>query len=499
VTATSALCPLCGTSEPDPQAHVAWHVAECHKLGGHCDWCGTRGAHHCSDKVYRTRTGAFTLGPRRRAHRAPAGAATQRRRRPGIVGAALAVAVTVVLIFAAGLALGGLSGRGSGPAAAAAQPAAVAAAPPAAAPAAAQPAAPAADAAPAAPPRPSAPDQAPAPAPIAASDAAPAAAPAPTVVPTSRPAHEQLASKHAPKHAPVGAPEHAPTGCDPNYGGCVPVAQDVDCAGSDGDGPAYVHGPVTVTGRDIYRLDANHDGIGCERTDAAAQPDALPKPTPKPARRPGPVAAPQPAPASGCDPNYGGCVPIGRDVDCAGGDGDGPAYVHGPIPVTGSDIYRLDADHDGIGCEATDAATQPGALPKPAPGSGRNGEDVQQAPSAASFDYRDLQVHGGDTATISFTVVNTGQRRGAEEPRLLLTDAPGGRCKRELGIERIELEPGTSRMVILTVDPRLLARFDGDTGRWHLAAGTYQIALAKAADSIVLTAQTTLPQAQYAN
>ena len=51
----------------------------------------------------------------------------------------------------------------------------------------------------------------------------------------------------------------------------------------------------------------------------------------------------------------------------------------------------------------------------------------------------------------------------------------------------------------LTVDPRLLARFDGDTGRWHLAAGTYQIALTKAADSIVLTAQTTLPQAQYAN
>jgi hypothetical protein len=186
-------------------------------------------------------------------------------------------------------------------------------------------------------------------------------------------------------------------------------------------------------------------------------------------------------------------------VDCAGGGGDGPAYVHGPVTVTGSDIYRLDADHDGIGCEAADAATQPGALPKPAPGSGRNGEDVQQAPSAASFDYRDLQVHGGDTATISFTVVNTGQRRGAEEPQLLLTDAPGGRCKRELGIERIELEPGTSRTVTLTVNPRLLARFDDDTGRWHLAAGTYQIALAKAADSIVLTAQTTLPPAQYAN
>ncbi|WP_405063975.1 G5 domain-containing protein [Kribbella sp. NBC_01505] len=53
----------------------------------------------------------------------------------------------------------------------------------------------------------------------------------------------------------------------------------------------------------------------------------------------------------GCDPNYSGCVPIASDVDCSGGSGNGPEYVDGPVTVTGSDIYRLDADHDGIGCE----------------------------------------------------------------------------------------------------------------------------------------------------
>ncbi|WP_328331530.1 G5 domain-containing protein [Kribbella sp. NBC_00382] len=53
----------------------------------------------------------------------------------------------------------------------------------------------------------------------------------------------------------------------------------------------------------------------------------------------------------GCDPNYTGCVPIASDVDCEGGTGNGPAYVAGPVEVIGSDIYRLDADHDGIGCE----------------------------------------------------------------------------------------------------------------------------------------------------
>ncbi|MGW3770000.1 G5 domain-containing protein [Actinomadura verrucosospora] len=53
-----------------------------------------------------------------------------------------------------------------------------------------------------------------------------------------------------------------------------------------------------------------------------------------------------------CDPNYtGACVPIAGDVDCAGGSGDGPGYVAGPVRVVGSDIYDLDRDGDGIACD----------------------------------------------------------------------------------------------------------------------------------------------------
>ncbi|MBG6092916.1 G5 domain-containing protein [Actinomadura viridis] len=56
--------------------------------------------------------------------------------------------------------------------------------------------------------------------------------------------------------------------------------------------------------------------------------------------------------ASRCDPNYGGgCVPIATDVDCAGGSGNGPAYVSGPVRVVGTDIYDLDRDGDGIACD----------------------------------------------------------------------------------------------------------------------------------------------------
>lgn len=65
------------------------------------------------------------------------------------------------------------------------------------------------------------------------------------------------------------------------------------------------------------------------------------------------VAPPPPPPVvSSCDSNYAdACVPISSDVDCAGGSGNGPAYVSGIVRVVGSDIYDLDRDGDGYGCD----------------------------------------------------------------------------------------------------------------------------------------------------
>jgi hypothetical protein len=66
------------------------------------------------------------------------------------------------------------------------------------------------------------------------------------------------------------------------------------------------------------------------------------------------VAKPAPTSSGGssdCTPGYSPCIPPGPDVDCAGGSGDGPRYVSGPISVTGSDPYGLDGDNDGVGCE----------------------------------------------------------------------------------------------------------------------------------------------------
>ena len=117
--------------------------------------------------------------------------------------------------------------------------------------------------------------------------------------------------------------------------------------------------------------------------------------------------------------------------------------------------------------------------------------------SYTRFDYDDLQLEGGETITASFTVKNTGKRRGADVPQLYLTEAAGDKRRRLLGFERIELEPGESRRVTLAADPRLLARFDGGSGKWSLAEGAYRAAVGKSARDLTLTGSTRLSARQF--
>ncbi len=114
--------------------------------------------------------------------------------------------------------------------------------------------------------------------------------------------------------------------------------------------------------------------------------------------------------------------------------------------------------------------------------------------SYTSFDYSDLQVKGGDTITASFTVTNTGDREGADVAQLYLTVAASDERMRLLGFERVELQPGASRQVTITADPRLLARFDGGASQWHITEGTYKVVVGKAVDAIALTAEVQLAE-----
>jgi hypothetical protein len=71
--------------------------------------------------------------------------------------------------------------------------------------------------------------------------------------------------------------------------------------------------------------------------------------------RPATTAPPTTAAAkSNCHPSYEGtCIPPDvSDADCAGGSGNGPWYVKEKnIRVVGPDVFDLDRDGNGIGCQ----------------------------------------------------------------------------------------------------------------------------------------------------
>ncbi|WP_050803369.1 MULTISPECIES: hypothetical protein [Protofrankia] len=91
-------------------------------------------------------------------------------------------------------------------------------------------------------------------------------------------------------------------------------------------------------------------------TSRSVSPPAAPARTPAQAAaapaRPAPTTAPA-APPAVCNPAYPDvCLKDGiGDYDCAGGSGNGPNYVTGPVRVLSPDPFRLDSDHDGFGCE----------------------------------------------------------------------------------------------------------------------------------------------------
>lgn len=110
--------------------------------------------------------------------------------------------------------------------------------------------------------------------------------------------------------------------------------------------------------------------------------------------------------------------------------------------------------------------------------------------SYTSFEYRDLEVTGGDTVRVAVTVVNTGDRGGADVPQVYLTGTPGENRLRLLGFERVDLEPGQSRRVSIEADPRLLARYAD--GSWHVAAGRHTVAVGASAVDLALAAEVEL-------
>jgi beta-glucosidase len=105
--------------------------------------------------------------------------------------------------------------------------------------------------------------------------------------------------------------------------------------------------------------------------------------------------------------------------------------------------------------------------------------------SYTTFRYDGLQVEAGSSVggsqspvTVTFTVTNTGSVAGAEVAQVYVGQLPGDvetPPQQLAGFEKVELAPGASANVTVTIDPRSLSYWDVDANDWVMPAGTVPI------------------------
>jgi beta-glucosidase len=112
--------------------------------------------------------------------------------------------------------------------------------------------------------------------------------------------------------------------------------------------------------------------------------------------------------------------------------------------------------------------------------------------SYTTFAYSNLRSRAtGDAHEVSFTVRNTGKRRGADVPQVYLgrpAQPPVPMAPQTLvGFERVELDPGESRTVRVRIEPRQLSYWASDDDRWTVAAGRRPIYVGASSRDVKLT------------
>jgi beta-glucosidase len=118
--------------------------------------------------------------------------------------------------------------------------------------------------------------------------------------------------------------------------------------------------------------------------------------------------------------------------------------------------------------------------------------------SYTQFSYSGLASSQKDgKLQLKFKITNTGAVKGKDVPQLYVApvsarwEAP----KRLAGWEKVELAPGESKEVSVTIDPRLLGVFDSKSKTWRIAKGGYKVLLAHdAADAKAANITVQLPQ-----
>lgn len=98
---------------------------------------------------------------------------------------------------------------------------------------------------------------------------------------------------------------------------------------------------------------------------------------------------------------------------------------------------------------------------------------------------------------VQFTLQNTGAVTGKDVGQIYVA-RPGWEAPQRLAaFKKVELKPGESKTVELTIDPRLVATYDSKGRNWQIAEGPIEVRLASSSRSILKTETVQLLAEQF--
>jgi len=114
--------------------------------------------------------------------------------------------------------------------------------------------------------------------------------------------------------------------------------------------------------------------------------------------------------------------------------------------------------------------------------------------SYTTFAYSGLKVKTGKNTVVSFTVKNTGSRAGAEIAEIYAGLPPAAEepPKRLVGFSKLNLAPGESKEVSVSIDPAYLSIFDQASEGWKLVPGEYSFMAGGSSADLPLTQKVSL-------
>ena len=114
--------------------------------------------------------------------------------------------------------------------------------------------------------------------------------------------------------------------------------------------------------------------------------------------------------------------------------------------------------------------------------------------SYTTFSFSKLKATTGADPQISFDVTNKGKRAGEEVAQVYveLPQEAGEPFKRLVAWEKVQLAPGETKPVTISVDPQYLSIFDVNIEDWELVPGDYKVYVGGGSDDLPLNGTITI-------